>query len=304
MNIKHFEVPETPQEYFPDFSGQSRTQCCRASVFTISALVLHPPPPAARLCVFYQVWWVAGERRTDFSCLHSVERRPCSQLPCHWTLQDALSWSVGSKLDASCIRIALIEYRGKGKIGRCTREMLVMRLFSPNKLIDYSSAFSSVRVHVLVSTRYLRTSVQQTVSRFISFVEKPLLAYEIEAGARFGAAKNETRGMSSPSIANLLRLYGKNMINTLIPAFGAPFAEHATALPSFLDLLCCVVVSWRIPVLQLFYIVHAYCISVHSPVAAGAYAHRVLFNVNWTIYNTMPSWWKMGKVLMSFFQEM
>ena len=106
-----------------------------------------------------------------------------------------------------------------------------------------ASAFSSVHVHVLVSTRYLCTSVQQTVSRFISFVEKPLLAYDIEAGARFGTTKNETRGMSSPSIANLSWLYGKNMFNTIIPAFGALFAEHATAPPSFLDLLCCVVVS-------------------------------------------------------------
>ena len=38
----------------------------------------------------------------------------------------------------------------------------------------------------------------------------PLLDYSFEAGARLGAAKNEGRGLSSSSIANLLSLYGKN----------------------------------------------------------------------------------------------
>ena len=57
----------------------------------------------------------------------------------------------------------------------------------------------------------------------------PLLDYQLEAGARLGAAKNETRGLSSSSIANLLSLYGKNTFNIPIPASGALFAEHATA---------------------------------------------------------------------------
>ena len=41
----------------------------------------------------------------------------------------------------------------------------------------------------------------------------PLLDYQLEAGARPGVAKNETRGLSSSSITNLLSLYGKNMFN-------------------------------------------------------------------------------------------
>ena len=69
----------------------------------------------------------------------------------------------------------------------------------------------------------------------------PLLDYLFEAGARLGAAKNETGGLSSPSIANLLSLYKKNVFNTPIPAFGALFSEHATA-SSFPGLLCRVVV--------------------------------------------------------------
>ena len=67
----------------------------------------------------------------------------------------------------------------------------------------------------------------------------PLLDYQLEAGARLGAAKNETRGLSSSSIANLLSLYGKNTFNIPIPASGALFAEHATA-PFFVFQIFCV----------------------------------------------------------------
>ena len=57
----------------------------------------------------------------------------------------------------------------------------------------------------------------------------PLLNHQLEAGAGLGTAKNETRGLSSSSIANLLSLYGKNTFNIPIPAFGALSREHATA---------------------------------------------------------------------------
>ena len=67
----------------------------------------------------------------------------------------------------------------------------------------------------------------------------PLLDYQLEAGARLGAVKNETRGLSSSSIANLLSLYGKNTFNIPIPASGALFAEHATA-PFFVFQIFCV----------------------------------------------------------------
>ena len=121
--------------------------------------------------------------------------------------------------------------------------MSVTRLFSPNKLIDYSPALWSVHVHLLVSTRHIRTSVKETRDlrpTSISFIEKPpLLDYQLEAGARLGAAKNETRWLSSSSIANLLSLYGKNTFNIPIPASGALFAEHATA-PFFVFQIFCV----------------------------------------------------------------
>ena len=60
-----------------------------------------------------------------------------------------------------------------------------------------------------------------------------LLNYKPEAGAQFGAAKNETRRLSSPSIANLLLLYGKNTFDTPIPAFAALFAKHGIASSVF-----------------------------------------------------------------------
>ena len=66
----------------------------------------------------------------------------------------------------------------------------------------------------------------------------PLLNHQ-QAGAGLGTAKNETRGLSSSSIANLLSLYGKNTFNIPIPAFGALSAEHATA-PFFVPQTFCV----------------------------------------------------------------
>ena len=66
----------------------------------------------------------------------------------------------------------------------------------------------------------------------------PLLNHQ-QAGAGLGTAKNETRGLSSSSIANLLSLYGKNTFNIPIPAFGALSAEHATA-PFFVSQTFCV----------------------------------------------------------------
>ena len=118
----------------------------------------------------------------------------------------------------------------------------------------------------------------------------PLLHYQLEAGARLGAAKNETRGLSSPSIANLLSLYKKKTFNTPILAFEALFSEYATA-PFFVfqvscaalpcpDEYWCIAVPRRILVLQLVYTVHTCHDQVHSCVAASAYHHGAPFNVD------------------------
>ena len=77
-------------------------------------------------------------------------------------------------------------YRWAGKVS-------VTRLFSPNRLIDYSSALCSVHVHPLGSPRYIRTSVKQTVT----FAPLPcpslkisLLDYQLETG---GWAQRRTK---------------------------------------------------------------------------------------------------------------
>ena len=154
----------------------------------------------------------------------------------------------------------LLSIEGKTRLYRCIRKMSVMCLFfSPDRLIDYSPA---ICIRLLTSTRYLRTSVKQTHNRRPT----PISFFEREAGARLGAARNETRGLSSSSIANLLSLYGKNTFNIPIPASGALFAEHATA-PFFVFQIFCVALwcldeYWYYSLFTLFILVMIKCTAV------------------------------------------
>ena len=90
--------------------------------------------------------------------------------------------------------------------------------------------------------------------------------YQLEAGTRLGAAKNETRRLASPSLADLLSLYKKNTFNTPIPAFEALFSEHATA-PFFVFQVFCVALSclneyWYYSLFTLFILVMIKCTAV------------------------------------------
>ena len=99
-----------------------------------------------------------------------------------------------------------------------------------------------------------------------SLKKPPLPHYQLEAGARLGAVKNETRGLSSPSIANLLSLYKKNTFNTPIPAFEALFSEYATA-PFFVFQVSCAALPcpdeyWYYSLFTLFILVMIKCTAV------------------------------------------
>ena len=148
----------------------------------------------------------------------------------------------------------------------CTRKMSVTCLFfSPNKLIDYLFAFVFTYqqdTYVLLSNRLVTFAPLP----YPSSKKPPLLHYQLEVGARLGAAKNKTRGLSSPSIANILSLYKKNTFNTPTPAFEALFSEHATA-PFFVFQVFCVALYcldeyWYYSLFTLFILVMIKCTAV------------------------------------------
>ena len=98
--------------------------------------------------------------------------------------------------------------------------MTILQPFDP-----FSFTFSYQQgIYVLLSNK----PVTFAPLPYPSSKRPPLLNHQ-QAGAGLSTAKNETRGLSSSSIANLLSLYGKNTFNIPIPAFGALSAEHATA---------------------------------------------------------------------------
>ena len=151
-------------------------------------------------------WWV--KNWTFLACVSLCTGHVLNFLTTRWARAFRTSRNVGCRLYLHRPRRTWRE-RQSCIVARCARKMLVTCLFSPNKLVDYFPVLRPARVNVHVSTRYLHTSVKQTRNlrpTSISFIEKaPHLDNQ---WARLGAAKDNTRGLSSSSIANLLSLYG------------------------------------------------------------------------------------------------
>ena len=124
VNMKHSEVPKIPPESFPGASGRSWTvalaavRLCSQPPWSRCTLP-SSPLPIAHLCVFSQVRWLAEEWRTG--PFLPVCRQAQAMLSAFLQLDGhcnafRTSRSVGSLRDADCIRIAIVEHRGKGKV--------------------------------------------------------------------------------------------------------------------------------------------------------------------------------------------
>ena len=108
----------------------------------------------------------------------------------------------------------------------------------------------------------------------------PLLNHQLEAGAGLGTAKNETRGLSSSSIANLLSLYGKNTFNAL-SLRSDHYSQNMPLRPSSFSrssVSRCGGVSTNTGTTTSL---HCPCLSYLNAQPCGSeYAHGVLFNVD------------------------
>ena len=128
INIKHSEVPEIPPEYFPEASGRSWTVALAAV-----RLCSQPPwsrctPPSSppthcspmRIPSSAMTGWRV-KNRTFFACT-CVSLGAGHALSFIATRRSTaarafiISGGMGSIRDAGCIRIVIVEHRGKGEI--------------------------------------------------------------------------------------------------------------------------------------------------------------------------------------------
>ena len=115
---------------------------------------------------------------------------------------------------------------GKARLYRCARKMSVMRLFSPDKVIDYSPALWYVHIYVLVATKYLRTSIKQTRNfcpTSISFLGKPPLldSSKLERGSA------QRRTKRKDCLRKVLRTYCRFMGRIRLISISPPLERYS-----------------------------------------------------------------------------
>ena len=172
----------------------------------------------------------------------------------------------------------------KARLYGCVTGMSVTCLFSLNNLIDYFPALWPARVNVHVSTRYLRTSVKQTVT-FAPLPypsSKKALSSWLQARSWSTVRRSEERNEKTVFTwhCELIVALWEEYVWYSYPWVRSAIRRTCHCTLHFPGLLCRVVVSWWILVLHLVYAVNACHIWTHSHVAARTHAHGVLVKID------------------------
>ena len=234
INIKHSEVQEILRECFPGVSGRSWTvaltavrlssqrrwsRCTPLSSPSTRCTAIPPYSPSARCSPMRTSIASSIDWRVKNGLFLPVGRLAQTMLSAFLRLDGALQHALSElaevwdqfKIEAAFASL-LWSREGKARLYRYARRMSVTRLsFSPNKLIDYSPVLWSFAFSYQQDTYVLPSNkpVASPPLPYPSPKKLSLLDRQLEAGVRLGAAKNETRGLSSSTVANLLSLYGR-----------------------------------------------------------------------------------------------
>ncbi|KAL5483440.1 SPF1 [Sanghuangporus weigelae] len=191
--------------------------------------------------------WLKSEEWTFLACVTLGLGHALSFLATRWSTGARAFVTCRTASDirkADCIRIVPAEHRGKGEIVR-------LRKKDPSDLTTYTFSYQQ-DTYVLLTEKPLTFAPLP----YPSLAKPPLSTYQLPDGS-------SSKGLSSADVPSLLSLYGKNEFHIPIPAFGALFAEHATA-PFFVFQIFCVALwcldeYWYYSIFTLFMLVMFEC---------------------------------------------